>query len=1369
MPTAATFELMEPSPHAAKAPSVPQAPGDGVLAFPASIAQQMFWYLELLQGEVTAFNVPLRFRLDGPLNVELLERSLNTIIERHESLRTRFAEDHGELLQIVMPGLKLKVGVIDISHLPPDRAEEEADRLGTIEARRPFHLSSGPLVRAELLKFSETRHILHVSIHHAVFDGMSMTVLTKEIAAIYLAYSDGRDCPLEPLNLQYGDYSVWQKDFLESAEMREKLGYWKRKLAGMTELDLPTDHPRPPVKTWKGEIVSTLLDKPLTDRLHEIASRHGASLFHLQLAAYMILLHRYTGSTDVAVGTPVTGRTRAELEPVIGVFINSLILRCDLSGNPAFGGFLEQVRDTALEALENQELPFECLVRELKPQRDPSRNPLFQVNFNHHRSFAQAGSFGGVTLTPIPSRSPGTIFDLHFFMVERKEGWRASCDYSTDLFERSSAERMLGHFKQLLGEIATHPDKPIENLEILTKAESDAHAAWAGHLRDYPRDSCIGSLFLATAGRNPDRVALVNGEERITYQNLAREANRIAQELRKYGVAPGDKIAICTPPGPEMIAALIAILLNGACVVPLDPGYPEDRLNLLLDECDAKLIVATEVTSATLPATCAGKTLKLPRFGTSDEAVVFEHTPCGIDEAAFVLFTSGSTGRPKGVVLPHRGVIRLVRNNDFIRISQDDVFLQAAPVSFDASLLEIWGALLNGGRLVLLPDGPDLDRIATACREQAVTILWLTSGLFQLMIDEHAGSLRGLKHLLAGGDVLSPVHVRKALDALPGTTLINGYGPTENTTFTTCHTIRETDLAGPSIPIGKPIANTTVRILDALLRPVPAGIPGELCTGGDGLALGYLNAPELTAERFIEHPEYGRLYRTGDLCRYNDEGIIEFIGRRDQQVKVRGFRIELGEIESTLCEHPGVKQAKAAVRGSDSETKRILAWIVPAEGQSATPEDLARFLASRLPAFMRPDGISVIDSFPLNSNGKIDAAALPDPGHASLTAAPHPFEAPKDGSERNLAAIWQELLGIERIGRNDDFFTLGGHSLMALRMFSRLSREFGKSLPLATLIQHPTIAKLAPLLAPPAAATPVARPLPGAAKGTPKGNIVTLAKGTGGQHLFCIHGGDGGVIFYRELAGRMPREYSFHAVESLELGNSGPVEKASIEDTAAAYLEGILEIQSTGPFKLAGYSFGGVVAHEIACQLEDLGHEVEFLGLFDTHNPAAPSRAYGMSERLGVFWQQSTGAPIGERLGLLKSRIVDGVQTHRRIKAELRAAGSLGPAEAYSDLRRVQIREENWRAMQAYKPRPFGGKISLFKTTEVNDKVERPADYGWSAVALSGLDIVAVSGHHLALFAPEHIESLTEALLSSLKRANPCRTDPSHPPCSGTH
>lgn len=1347
MPTAAISELMSQGSKLPETTTAPAADVTGMLAFPASISQQVFWYMEMLQGEVAAFNVPMRFSLIGSLNRDLLERALNTIIERHEALRTRFGEDQGELLQIVSPELKLAIPVIDISHLPCDRIQDEADRLGSIEAHRPFRLATGPMMRAELVRLGPESHILHISVHHALFDGMSMTVLTRELAEIYQAYFDGKPCPLEPLPIQYGDFSVWQKDFLASPEMAQQLAYWKNRLDGMTELDLPTDFPRPVVKTWKGDITSTLLPKELTDRLQAIAAKNGATLFHLQLAAYNILLQRYSGSDDIAVGTPITGRTREEVEHLIGVFINSLILRNDLSGNPNFGKFLRQVRDSSLEALENQDLPFECLVRELRPERDQSRNPLFQVNFNHHRSFARAGSFGGVFLTPIPSRSPGTIFDLHFFMVERKEGWRASCDYSTELFSRASADRMLGHFKRLLEDIAAHPEKPIDELEILTASEQASLLGdWPGNTSIYPRDATIGGLFLETARRFPSHVALSSGKRSLTYFQLHAEASLLALRLRASGVVPGSFVAICARPSPEMIVGFLAILLAGGCCVPLDPAYPAERFATLLAESRAEVCVATAGCEDHYPPVWREKLIAIPLTGKATTPIELPEITLTAEHPAHLLFTSGSTGQPKGVLLPHRGVVRLVRNQNFISITPDDVFLQAAPVFFDASLLEIWGPLLNGGRLILLPDGPGLAEIAAAVQDHGVTTLWLTSGLFQLMMDENPGSLKGLRYLLAGGDVLSPLHVRMALETLPGTTLINGYGPTENTTFTTCHPITLADLAKPTIPIGKPISNTTVHLLDSRLRPVPVGIPGELFTGGDGLALGYHADPELTAAKFITHPDYGRIYRTGDLCRRTQDGTLEFIGRRDQQVKLRGFRIELGEIESILTSHPAVRQAKVAVRGISSDTKRILAWVVADLDCPVVTDELNHFLADRLPAFMRPEVIAIIEAFPLNANGKIQLNALPDPAQRTSNAVDEAAVPPVGATEQYLAVMWSELLGMENINRNDDFFALGGHSLMALRMFSRINREFDQSLPLASLLQHPTIASLATLLA-----QPVGKTVSFTNFEPDRGNVVMLAPGRGKPPLFCIHGGDGGVLFYRSLAKLMPSELPFYAIESLELGNSGKIQASSIAETAAAYVIKLLAIQSVGPFRLAGYSFGGVVAHEMACQLVAQGHTVDFLGMFDTHNPAAHARYYSLPERLSVFWNQHSEVPFWTRVMRVRKRIGDGIRIHRQIKAELKAARHSGPAEAYSDLRRVQVREENWRAMLHYQPGRYRGRITLFKTSATSDKVERSPDYGWASIAEDGLDIVSVAGEHLTLFAPENITIVAKALTASLR------------------
>ena len=1333
---------MSQAPQTQDATAAPAGDGEELLAFPASIAQQVFWYLELLQPGVTAFNIPMRFRLEGPLDAGLLERTLQTIVERHESLRTHFEEDDGELLQIVKPDTGFTLQVHDVSALPEDERQAEADLLGSIEAQRPFTLATGPAFRAELVRLSPALHILHVTVHHALFDGSSMTVLTEELAQIYQAYFEGRDCPLDPPPIQYGDFSVWQKEFLEGPEIAKQLAYWKQRLAGMAELDLPTDRPRPAAKSWRGELISALLPKELTQRLQTIAARHGATLYHLLLAAYKTLLHRYSGGTDIAVGSPITGRTRAELEPLIGVFINSLILRSDLSGDPSFESLVRQVRDSALEAVENQDLPFECLVRALKPERDPSRNPLFQVNFTHQRSFAKAGRFGGVELIPIPSRSPGAIFDLHFFMVERAEGWRVTCDYSSDLFDRSTAERMLGHYRQLLENVAADPVTPISQLEILTPAEKQTILGeWAGKTSGYPRESNIAALFIETARAHEERTALEFGDKSFSYGQLLAEACAIATQLTAAGLQAGDLVPLCAKPSPEMISGLLGILLAGGAYVPLDPAYPAGRFALLLEESGASVALAAAGCREAF-GDWPGKVVDIPEAG---HASPFNATPeiaLTAEHPAYLLFTSGSTGKPKGVLVPHRAVLRLVRGCDFISIKPEDVFLQAAPLSFDASTLEIWGPLLNGGKLVIPPGGTGLEEIASAVRDKGVTTLWLTAGLFQVMIEEHADSLKGLRYLLAGGDVLSVPHVRRALEMLPGTALINGYGPTENTTFTTCHRITLADCERPSIPIGRPISNTTAFIVDEQGRAVPAGIPGELLSGGDGLALRYHNDAALTAERFITH-KGTRVYKTGDLCRWLADGTIEFIGRRDHQVKVRGFRIELGEIESVLASHPEVRQAKVGVRGDSSETKRILAWALPEQGSLLDASALSTWLAQRLPAYLRPDGLMLVDHFPVTANGKIDVAALPDPARAAAPEA-KPFAPPQGEVEQKLAALWSELLGIPEIGRDDDFFALGGHSLLALRLFSRINRDLGHTLPLAALLKHPTIASLAALLAPQPEQSAKAE-LPAG-----KGHLVTLSEAGNGTPLFCLHGGDGGVLFYRALAEQMPKQFPLHAIESLDLSSNAPIIPASVEETAAAYVQTLLAIHPGGPFRLAGYSFGGVVAHEMACILEQRGHKVEFVGLFDTHNPVAPAKRYSLTGRFNAFWQQQQELPLPARLERLRERIAEGIATNRRVKAEVAAALGSGPAEAHSDLRRVQVREENWRAMQAYKPRPYGGRITLFKAMTASDKVGWPEDYGWREFAKGGFEIVPVPGGHLTIFDPENVGALAKALAAKL-------------------
>ncbi|TAE74611.1 MAG: non-ribosomal peptide synthetase [Verrucomicrobia bacterium] len=1326
---------------ATDASTLPAAHAAGDLAFPASVAQQDFWYLSQLDPRATAANVAIRCQFTGPLEPERLKATLTHIIERHEILRTRFEEEGGELLQIVAASLEVPLPIVDLSQLPDTHRDNEARRLGQLEAIKPFALDRAPLIRTELLRLGHDSHILHLTIHHTLFDGASIPILLDELATIYPALAANREIPLPALPIQYGDFSVWQKDHIGSPSTQRQIEYWKSRLDGMTELDLPTDHPRPTTKSWRGDFISAPLPQERIARLQEIALSHGATLFHLLLAAFNILLHRYTGATDIAIGSPFAGRCRAETNPLIGVFINSLILRNDLSGDPTFTSLLRRVRDTVLEAVEHQDLPFGSLVRELRPDRDPGRNPLFQINFTHQIS-TPPRHFAGIQAKLLPPLSPGAIFDLNFFTTEHADGWSVCCDYSSDLFESATAQRMLGHFQQLLEEVAADPERPISALQILNREEHECLSHhWAGSHSDYPRDATIGELFEKIANATPDRIALVFGDQQLDYRQLHADATAIAHQLITTGLAPGELVGLCTRPSFETITGLLGIILAGAACVPLDPDYPAERFALLLEESGIRITLATPPHEQAFEK-WRGKLIPIPQAGLAKDLTLLPAAKHGPSDPAYLLFTSGSTGKPKGVLIPHRGVIRLVSNNDFIAITPDETFLFSAPLTFDPSILEIWGPLLHGGRLVIPDRGKNLEAIAHAVRHHGVTTLWLTAGLFQVMIEEHAASLTGLRQLIAGGDVLSVPHVRRALELLPTTRLINGYGPTENTTFTTCHSIVASDAEGTSIPIGRPIANTTVVILDDSGRLLPVGIPGELHTGGDGLALGYHGDAALTAEKFIQHPNFGRLYKTGDLCRRLADGRIEFIGRRDHQVKVRGFRIELGEIEAVLASHPEVRQSKVAVRGRGAETKRILAWATVDRDSHLDAPTLDAWLAERLPSFLRPNGVAIVPAFPITPNGKIDAAALPDPAQAASSKA-HATAPPANDLEQALATLWCELLGIAKVGRDDDFFALGGHSLMALRLFSRLHRDFGHTLPLAALLTHPTIARLATLLTPEHQSTQIA--------GGNKGLLVTLKQEGDATPLFCVHGGDGGVLFYRRLAELAAYDGPLHAIEARALSDSGPIPKSSVEETAAAYLSEILAIQAHGPFRLAGYSFGGIVAHEMACQLVGRGHQVDFLGLFDTQNPVAPAKRLSPFGRFTTFWRQQAHLPLATKFARLRSRIAEGIRTHHRVKQEVATAIAHGPAEAHSDLRRIQVREENWRATQQYHPRPFAGKITLFKAMTANDKIAWPKDYGWTELAKGGLDIIPVPGQHLSIFDEAHIQELATALSTSLR------------------
>jgi aspartate racemase len=1046
---------------------------------PLSYAQERLWFLDQLEPGSPTYNVPAALQLEGALDAEALVGSLNEIVARHEALRTAFPSVDGQPVQRVATAMGLHVPVVDLSGLPESEREGRARRLAEEEARRPFDLARGPLLRAKLLRLDEEKHLLLLTMHHIVSDGWSAGILSRELATLYEAFSSGQPSPLRELPIQYSDFAIWQREWLQGEVLEAQLSYWRQQLAGAPALlELPTDRPRPAVQTYRGGWESVRLPLPLSDSLRTLSRHEGATLFMTLLAAFQVLLHRYTGQEDIVVGTPIANRNREEIEGLIGFFVNTLVMRSDLSGNPTFRELLREVREVCLQAYDHQDLPFEKLVQELQPERNLSYAPVAQVVFAFQNLPLQRISLANLKVSQRRFETGTAKFDLLLSIADEVEGMRAVFGYNTDLFDATTIKRMAGHFQTLVEGVASDPDQQISLLPLLTQAERHRMLVeWNDTRADYPRGQCVHQLFEAQVERTPEAVAVVFGDRQLTYRELNRRANRLAHYLRKRGVGPEALVAICVERSLELVVGLLGILKAGGAYVPLGPSDPKERLAFLLEDAGASLLLTTEQVLLDLPdfdspvvrldenlEAAAGQNDGNPLSATTDANL------------AYVMYTSGSTGRPKGVSVVHRGVVRLVKGTDYARLTANEVFLQFAPLSFDASTFEIWGALLNGARLVVCPPrSPSLQALGRVLKRHEVTTIWLTAGLFHQMVDDHIQGLRPVRQLLAGGDVLSAEHAREALSNLDPCYLVNGYGPTENTTFTTCYAMTDPQQVGHSVPIGRPIGNTQVYLLDRRLQPVPVGVPGELHIGGDGLARGYLNRPALTAGSFIPNPfrdEPGsRLYKTGDWARYRPDGNIEFLGRMDYQVKIRGFRVELGEIETVLRRSPSVREAVVLARDDgppDASVermpgKRLVGYVVPKQGSAPAAAELRHFLRRQLPEYMIPSHFVMLRDLPLTSIGKVDRRLLPAPD-LQRPMLEQAYVAPRTSVEGLLAGIWREVLGLERIGVHDSFFALGGHSLMATRLVSRIRDTFHVELPLRRVFEAPTVAEMAMLL-----------------------------------------------------------------------------------------------------------------------------------------------------------------------------------------------------------------------------------------------------------------------------------------------------------------
>jgi amino acid adenylation domain-containing protein len=1052
---------------------------------PLSFAQRRLWFVDRMEPESAAYHMAGALDLSGPLDLAALARALAAVAVRHEVLRTVFRHQAGEPVQVAAPpeASRIDLPLADLAALPPAAAGAEAERLAVESALLPFDLARGPLWRVLAIRRGAHDHRLALTLHHIVADGWSLGILLAELAELYAASAAGREPALPELPVQYADWAVWQRDQLLSGDggvLAAEVAWWRQRLAGGAlggDLELPADRPRPAVRSGRGGTRAAALPADVSAELERLARREGVTPFMLLLAAFQGQLARYTGAPAIPVGSPVANRGRDEVAGLIGFFVNMLVLRTPVAGDPDFRALLVRVREVALSAYAHQDVPFERLVEELRPERRQGRNPLFQVAFQLEEPLAVA-RFGAAAARVRRLETGTAKLDLTLSLVREGEGLAATLEYDADRFDATTAERMLGHWRTLLAGIAENPGSRLSELPLLTSAETAQIAGWTGSTEspgEYPRDATLHGLFAEQARRAPQAVALAIGEERISYGEVEARANRLARRLRRLGVGPEVPVGLCLERSAALIVGMLGVLKAGGAYVPLDPEYPQERLAFLAADTGLAVVVVPEGSAAALPPGLVRVPLLLggelaEGFGESAEPLP---EPAGPLSLAYVVYTSGSTGRPKGVEAVHRAVVRLVRGAGdgagYAPFGRGEVFLHLAPPAFDAATYEVWGALLNGGRLAILPGrAPSLAELEEALARHGVTSLFLTTGLFHQMAELRLAGLRGLRSLLAGGDVISPELMRRAVAGLPGCRIADVYGPTENTTFSTYQPLPAAAGVPSPVPIGRPIPHSTVALLDADGNPVPAGVPGDLYTGGDGLARGYRGRPELTAERFV--PAAGstageRLYATGDLARWRPDGALEFLGRRDQQVKIRGFRVEPSEIEAALASHPGVADAAVVVR-DEAGGKALAAYVVPRfpEGGEAVPEDLRQHLRAVLPEYMLPAHLIALPALPLNANGKVDRRALAERSLPGITENAG-FVAPRTPVEERLAAIWSEVLGIERIGIHDDFFALGGHSLLAIRALARIAEAFGVELPVSELFAAPTVAALAARLA----------------------------------------------------------------------------------------------------------------------------------------------------------------------------------------------------------------------------------------------------------------------------------------------------------------
>ncbi len=1339
--------------------------------FPLSFGQQRLWFVQGLAPDSYVYNIARALRLKGELNVSALDAAVNEIVRRHEILRTTFIVREAQPVQVISAPQPFTLTVEDLSGLEPEAREAEALRLATVEARYVFDLEKGPLFRTRLLRLAGDDFVFLVCMHHIICDGWSLGVFYRELAALYTVFLENEPSPLTELPLQYADFACWQRNTLQGEVLEQQLAYWRDQLSqSLAPLELPTDRPRPSVQTFAGATESKLLPKYMTRALEEISRQAGTTMFMTMLAAFQTQLHLYTNRRDIVVGTATASRTRVEIEGLIGFFTNTLVMRTDFAGNPSFQEILAQVRETSLGAMAHQDLPFEKIVEELEPKHDLSYSPLFQVGFLFEEASSQPFKMPGLRVGAFDVNEGAAKWDLSLALTENPQGIAAYLEYNTDLFDAATIQRMLGHLEHLLEQIINNPGVKLSELCLLTEPEwNHLVVQYNATKQEFPYQVCFHNLFEQQVERSPDALALCCGSEELSYAQLNAKANQLAHQLIAAGVGPEKRVALCLERSPMMVIALLAVNKAGGAYVPLNEHWPPNRIQFILDDAGICAVLTQESLRHLMPADARFPVWSLDAEwpAISNNSAENPAPRAHYDNLIYVYYTSGSTGIPKGVTMSHRSLVNYATLiPEPYNLRPGGRTLVHSPFSFDLTLTGLLPPLMVGAAVELVNPGDELDGVGVPLSSsgQRYSLIKITPSHLQVLSNwlGERGKCGNVNALIIGGEACPGEVLRYWQEQEQPTRMIDEYGPTETVVGCSIFEVPPSERYAAIVPIGRPISNMQMYVLDEAMRVLPAGVIGEIYIGGEGVARGYLGLPGLTAERFVPDPfgtEPGkRLYRSGDVGRMQVDGEMEYLGRTDEQVKIRGFRIELGEIESVLRQHEAVKESSVVVQGSGGD-KRLVGYVVlsetiAAESKEATREDIREYLKRELPEYMVPVDVMVLDRMPLTSNGKVDRKNLPLPAQMQLGSSGS-YVPPETDFEKQLVKLWEEILNVRPIGVTDNFFERGGHSLLVVRLLAHVEQIFRREITISSFFRKPTIRDLIEMI--------------------DKGDfaevdaLVCIQRGAWRAPFFVVHALGGDVGYFSTLAECMGDDQPFYGLQGTYPADLK--EFISIEDIARDYVEEIVAAHPE-PYHLGGYSFGSPVAFEMARQLKRQGKEVGVLALLEGISPYCIKHVdadiqlmtvAGLARDIARMSNVKFDLPHSLVKELEKTMSLDeGIEF---IVQKLRKENLLSERIGLPWMRRF-IQGSNLRreSIKQYSPEPYDGVITLFRAEvtepetvkmwlELGVDVLSPT-LGWDRLSTKPLVIEKVPGYHVTMVEEPHAKVVGAKLRAAIDRAS---------------